>query len=393
MAGKSSNLTVSVIIPTYNAGLYVVEAVESVLAQTWQDIEIIVVDDGSTDDTRHALAPYLDRLTYVYQENCGRSAARNQGIARANGLYVAFLDADDTWYPDKIERQVNGLRQYNARWAYCCCHLIDQSGRPLNSTFWPDSFGCGVSGVSQISDRVFSQSLEISTSTVLVERELLNEMGGFDESFPSSEDTDLWARLSVASDILFSPDVLGTRRVNTKEIARDRFVRHNMDTHYLRALRIYLDRVGRTSAEPIIRKVLYGCLLNSAFIRFSAGDIESGEKYWHEAMSATELPMGKRNIAYRLASFAISAARYHTDGPAMAEHILLDLVQVIPVPGHRRRTIKRQALVELFAAVSFVYETRRIAPQVRRYARKALCHGGSGWWNIGLWKRALYKVA
>ena len=102
---------VSVIIPTYNRAHYVVEAVESVLAQTHKNIEIIVVDDGSTDGAEEILDPYKDRIRYFYQENQGVSAARNLGIRNANGQYLAFLDSDDLWLPDKTELQLNFLKE------------------------------------------------------------------------------------------------------------------------------------------------------------------------------------------------------------------------------------------------------------------------------------------
>ncbi|SNS67406.1 Glycosyltransferase involved in cell wall bisynthesis [Geodermatophilus saharensis] len=99
-------LRVSVVIPTYNSATFLVEALESVLAQTCPVHEVIVVDDGSTDGTGAALRPYADRVVLLRQDNSGVSAARNNGLARATGDWVAFLDADDIWLPDKIERQL-----------------------------------------------------------------------------------------------------------------------------------------------------------------------------------------------------------------------------------------------------------------------------------------------
>jgi glycosyltransferase involved in cell wall biosynthesis len=100
---------VSVIIPTFQSARYIVEAVESVLGQTYAPIEIIVVDDGSTDDTRERLRPYFDRLRYVYLENSGPSKARNHGVRLARGELIAFLDADDRWLSNKLETQIRCL--------------------------------------------------------------------------------------------------------------------------------------------------------------------------------------------------------------------------------------------------------------------------------------------
>ena len=97
---------VSVIIPAYNSADFIDEALKSVFDQTYKDLEIIVVDDGSTDDTRAVLEKYGDRVNYHYQDNNGPASARNRGIKLARGKYIAFLDADDLWLPTKLEKQV-----------------------------------------------------------------------------------------------------------------------------------------------------------------------------------------------------------------------------------------------------------------------------------------------
>lgn len=103
---------ISVIIPTYNRAHYVSQAIDSVLAQTFTDYEILVIDDGSIDNTKEVLQSYLDKITYIYQENKGVSAARNTGLRLARGEWIAFLDSDDIWLPEKLEVQFNDV----------CCH-------------------------------------------------------------------------------------------------------------------------------------------------------------------------------------------------------------------------------------------------------------------------------
>ncbi len=112
---------VSVIIPTYNRALYVTKAIDSVLAQTYKDYEIIVVDDGSTDNTKNVLEPYLGRINYMYQENAGVSAARNTGIKSAKGQWIAFLDSDDEWLPEKLACHLEGIRK-NSK---VCLHVVN----------------------------------------------------------------------------------------------------------------------------------------------------------------------------------------------------------------------------------------------------------------------------
>ncbi|MGZ8216662.1 glycosyltransferase family 2 protein [Methylomagnum sp.] len=104
------NPLISVIIPSYNRADYIVEAVQSAFAQTYPALELIVIDDGSTDATAQVLAPFVGRLTYVRQENQGIGAARNHGVARSSGEFVAFLDSDDLWLPDKLQWQMAAFR-------------------------------------------------------------------------------------------------------------------------------------------------------------------------------------------------------------------------------------------------------------------------------------------
>lgn len=172
---ESSHPRVSAIIPTYNYAQFVCEAVESALAQTWPNMEVIVVDDGSTDDTRERLQRYTGRIKYLYQNNRGLSAARNTGIREASGEYVAFLDSDDIWLPDKIEAQMqlvltNGFEAV-------VCHPRLPTGRAL--TF----------------DECFTVSPGFG-STALVRKTLFEEVGGFDESLRSVEDRDMMLRLT-----------------------------------------------------------------------------------------------------------------------------------------------------------------------------------------------------
>src|SRR5947207_2336490 len=105
-------MLVSVVIPTFNSADFLVQALESVLAQTYQDFEILVVDDASTDRTQEAIRPFADRITYLRQEPGGPSVARNRGILQAKGELIAFLDADDLWRPAKLTRQVEYMKHH-----------------------------------------------------------------------------------------------------------------------------------------------------------------------------------------------------------------------------------------------------------------------------------------
>ena len=111
---------ISVVIPTYNCGALIPEALDSIFAQTFTDFEVIVVDDGSTDNTRDVVSRYREDIRYIYQNNKGVSAARNAGIKEARGQYIAFLDADDLWLPEKLASQMRVMTQSDAIGIVAC---------------------------------------------------------------------------------------------------------------------------------------------------------------------------------------------------------------------------------------------------------------------------------
>ena len=192
---------VSVIIPTFNRAKVIAETIDSVLAQTYRDIEIIIVDDGSTDDTAKELSIYGDRIRIVYQENAGTSAARNRGIEVSNAKIIAFQDSDDLWKPTKLERQVSLLSKLDSSVPCCLCNAIMQNlygdGRELLSfdisgisSQYPEGLWLNVTEVLASRSVLFNQ-------TVAVRREALEKVGGFDADLRSAEDYDLSLRLSL----------------------------------------------------------------------------------------------------------------------------------------------------------------------------------------------------
>lgn len=186
------NPLISVVIPTYNYRKYVVEAIESVLAQSYQPLEVIVADDGSTDGTGEELARYGDRIRYFYQENRGLPAARNLGIRAAGGEYVAFLDSDDLWQPTKLERQMAVMeRDPRVGVVFCefeCWDLV--SGETRRGSCRADVRG-------DIRRKLLHKNCVTgSASAVLVRRGCFDKVGLFDEALRSAEDWDLWIRIS-----------------------------------------------------------------------------------------------------------------------------------------------------------------------------------------------------
>lgn len=195
---------VSVVIPAYNAAWCLRRAIDSALAQTFDSREIVVIDDGSDDDTPAVLASYGTRIRALRQQNAGLSRARNAGITAARGRYVAFLDADDWWLPGKLERQV-ALLDADPGLVFCstAAELQDEHGRVLNT--WT----CGNSR-APVLEAIFAQNAYVagSGSAVMVRRDAIVETGGFDPDLPSLEDIDMWMRLAARGGYACVPEVL-----------------------------------------------------------------------------------------------------------------------------------------------------------------------------------------
>ena len=183
------NPTVSVIIPTYNRAGMLKEAIDSVLAQDYSNFELIVVDDGSTDETLQILDCYSGKIKRICQRNQGVSAARNRGIAAASGGFIAFLDSDDLWLPGKLTIQTEFLRSTQDALICQTEEIWIRNGVQVN----PRERHRKYSGM------IFERSLAlclVSPSAVMVRRSLFDKFGLFDESLPACEDYDMWLRVS-----------------------------------------------------------------------------------------------------------------------------------------------------------------------------------------------------
>jgi glycosyltransferase involved in cell wall biosynthesis len=186
---------VSVVIPSYNSGRFVTEAVDSVLAQRRSAAEILVVDDGSADDTRQRLAGYGGPVRYLYQQNQGVSAARNLGVRVASGELIAFLDADDVWHPGKLETQVAVLER-----------------RPDLALLGTETFAWPV-GEMPVANEKADRAVEMvpwrrlavknyfTTSSIVVRRAVLERAGPFDSKLQGPEDYDLWLRVAELAQV------------------------------------------------------------------------------------------------------------------------------------------------------------------------------------------------
>ena len=219
--------SISVIITTQNRSTLVKEALLSVLQQTRKADQVILVDDGSVDDTEAVLKSCAGAFVYLrHPLPLGVSAARNRGISASTGKWLAFLDSDDLWMRDKLQRQLAVLRENPV---YRICYTDEEwrrDGRWMNQG----------ARHRKVSGWIYSACLPlciISPSSVLIKRDVLDEIGCFDESFPACEDYDLWLRIACRFPVLFLPERLIIKRAGAwPQLSRQ----HSLDRYRIRAL-------------------------------------------------------------------------------------------------------------------------------------------------------------
>jgi len=199
--------TLSVVIPAYNAEKFIRSTVESALAQTYPVTEIIVVDDGSEDETLEILQSFGDKITILGQDHEGVSAARNLGITRAQGEYIAFLDADDLWLPQKIELQMEALADGVCQWVYCDPAWIDGSnGKKITRRYPKRHEGF-------VLEKLF-QDCFIASATPVIHKSVFDEVGLFNEQTRFGEDREMWMRIAAVYPIKHVPEVLALIRLH-----------------------------------------------------------------------------------------------------------------------------------------------------------------------------------
>ena len=250
---------VSIVIPTHNRSHLVTRAIASVLGQTWQDLECLVVDDGSTDATQAVVQEIGDaRLRYLKNEtNVGAPASRNRGLQKARGRYVALLDDDDEWLPEKLEKQLLLFDAAPERvgLVYSGFHYVSGETGRIVSTYRPVHRGA-----------VYPELLKdciLGSPTPLAKRECFTKAGGFDESLPSCQDWDMWLRIAKVCDFEFISEPLARHYVHGQQISA------NLDTKIdarTRILRKHATDIGRYP------RIHYAHLKRLAILYFLKGE-------------------------------------------------------------------------------------------------------------------------
>jgi glycosyltransferase involved in cell wall biosynthesis len=205
------------LIPVYNGAAYVARAIESALAQTHEDVELLIVNDGSPDDSRRVIEPYLlsPKVRYIEKPNGGVASARNAGLRIATGAYVALLDQDDAWYPNKLARQVAVLeRRPEVALVHADVDYVDAEGTLLaHDPYFP-------ARVEGSCFREFFMANPVMACTAIARRTAIDEAGGFDEQIRFADDYDLWLRIAHRHAVAFIAEPLATYRVHDSNESR-----------------------------------------------------------------------------------------------------------------------------------------------------------------------------
>ena len=238
-----NNCLVSVIMPAYNASNYIQEAINSVIAQTFTDWELIIVDDGSTDNTAMLVKEYLlkdSRIQYFYQENGKQGKARNFAISKSKGEYLAFLDADDLWLPEKLEIQLLEIKDKNVDLLFADSYVFnnDQIQDTSQNMNIPTSVYYDISSL-----KLFLKGNRIPILTVLVKRDKVLAVGGFSEALhiQNIEDYHLWLKLLMTGCVLYSSDsIIAKYRVHNSSVTSgDKLVVSKIPNAFFDLLQLY----------------------------------------------------------------------------------------------------------------------------------------------------------
>lgn len=283
---------VSVIIPTYNREYYVVKAIDSVLCQKYADYEIIVVDDGSVDNTKEKLNRYGNKIEYVYQDNSGVSAARNAGIRKAQGEWIAFLDSDDEWHPDYLLCQINQIKNNPGACAHFTNANIYEDDKTVN---YFDKWGI----LSLFRNEKYLEVRDplyfvikyhlSSVITALINKDVLLKAGAFDERLSYAEDYDLIARTALQGSFVLKRDELVNvyRRDEPINNLTRQFELEGIKSR--RAFEIMFKRLIDNPSVSIKERALISKSLSEnqralANLFLSAGKLIEARRYYKESM-------------------------------------------------------------------------------------------------------------
>jgi glycosyltransferase involved in cell wall biosynthesis len=271
---------ISVIIPTYNGKKYIGEAINSVLCQTCTDYEIIVVDDGSTDNTKEIIDNNFPQVRYYYLPHRGVSRARNYGIQKARGEFIAFLDADDLWLPDKLEKQIGVFNADQELMLVFTEHRFFDTNGIREATFSKKERLMK----GDVVKNIFLYS-HVALPTVMVRKNVFQEIGYFEEDLNVAEDDNLWIRIALKFRIHLLDEVLVHCRMTVDSLSR---TTSSLVTGVLKNVELiekkYPDLKKRLGRVNIRRKISY-VYTDYGYFYFSNGDYAMSRRYYLKSIT------------------------------------------------------------------------------------------------------------
>jgi glycosyltransferase involved in cell wall biosynthesis len=331
--------TISVIIPAYNQGHYLGEAIQSVIDQTYPDFELIVVDDGSTDKTAQVACSFLDpRVHYIHQENRGLSAARNTGILRSTGEYLTFLDSDDLFVADKLETLLNAMqRDPGLGFVAGQAVLIDENALPLGRIF-----------DTPLPENPVHLLLwnPLHVCSVLLRRDWQEKAGLFDESLNAYEDWDMWLRLArVGCRMGWVPHPVSLYRFHTRQMTRDK---DRMTTATFAVLnKVYSDPDLPEEWLALKDRAYSGAYLRAAIQAYRMGETQEGSEALDSAIRLDPSLLDKNGDVLANRFLGLADTPKVKDRLAFLEMVYDHLPDSLSILKNQRKQRLSQAAVEL----------------------------------------------
>jgi hypothetical protein len=365
--------------------------IESVLAQTFKDYEFIIVDDGSTDETGQLLQPFRDRLIYIYQQNKKYSGARNTGIRVAKGEYIAFLDSDDVWCPEKLERQVTLMEQHpGVTLCHCQAAYIDPQGNPIQ--FWGKSLVGPDAPNVVIADRtrdLFWGTLA-TTSTVMVRHSTLDAVGLFDETHIHGEDWQLWVRLANQGLFAYIPKPLvryrfyGWQKILSVEVL-DAWLEDQLKTIKTAAA---LWKGDVNEREQLRKQATATIYARAALANFQQGRDAQGQARLGQAI-ATDPAWGQRERLVQLALDRAKLIEIETGSYEQALAFIHTFFSNLPSRVAHHAGAEKEAIGWLYIGGAFEQRERGNLAAVRRLLVQAVTQSPQCLCNRGVVSIAL----
>lgn len=368
-----SSPTVSVIIPTFNRRELVQQAIDSVLAQTFRDFELIVVDDGSTDDTDQALKKYGSQIRYAFQANAGESVARQHGVELSSGQYLAFLDSDDRWLPEKLEHQVDALQTHpDAGFAYCWAYLIDNEGKRI--ALPPLGYGQNLTRAT-LQQLLENNFIVAASSSLIMRRDAYGSVNGFNQAIQFAEDWELCLRLAAKYKFIYQTWPLVEYRLHARGFLQRLENLDRMLQDHLRIIDGAIATLGASAHELLVAMPLAKAnrYAQAAFAHFAYGEAEKGrERLTQACILAPETWANRDVFLQKAAEFAASLAITGDDARALA--FAASIAAHLPDPLAQAGVTKSLVFSYTHKVLADYHKQRGDCSAARKNALQAVCH-------------------